>query len=164
MTLADLSAVTGISTSTLSRLESGRRKLTLELLMAIAGALDTTLDALVHPPAPADPRVVRPPVVVDGTTIIPLSGADKGTQAFHHTIPAPDERTPDPRIHDGYEWIYVLKGRLRLVLGATELVLDKGEAVEFDTRTPHWVGNGGRSVVQFLSIFGPQGERIHVRS
>ncbi|HEX3567650.1 MAG TPA: cupin domain-containing protein, partial [Acidimicrobiales bacterium] len=72
--------------------------------------------------------------------------------------------TPDPQTHEGYEWLYVLQGRLRLVLGEHDLVLTAGEAAEFDTRVPHWFANAGSEPVEFLSLFGPQGERMHVRA
>ncbi|MGK5643448.1 cupin domain-containing protein, partial [Streptomyces sp. URMC 126] len=66
--------------------------------------------------------------------------------------------------HEGYEWLYVLSGRLRLALGEHDLVLGAGEAAEFDTRTPHGFANAGERPVEFISIFGPQGERMHVRA
>ena len=68
------------------------------------------------------------------------------------------------RRHEGQEWLYVLSGRMRLVLGDQDLVLGVGEAAEFDTRTPHWFGSADGRAVEFLSLFGPQGERMHVRS
>jgi hypothetical protein len=51
----------------------------------------------------------------------------------------------------------------RLVLGEHDLVMTAGEAAEFGTRVPHWFGNAGPDSVEFLSLFGPQGERMHVR-
>ena len=67
-------------------------------------------------------------------------------------------------MHEGYEWLYVLNGRLRLVLGEHDLVLHAGEAAEFDTRTPHWFDRAGPDAVELLSLFSAQGERIHVRT
>ena len=58
----------------------------------------------------------------------------------------------------------MLSGRLRVVLGEHDLVLPPGEAAEFDTRVPHWFGSAAGESVEFLSIFGPQGERVHVRA
>jgi quercetin dioxygenase-like cupin family protein len=66
-------------------------------------------------------------------------------------------REPDPKTHEGYEWLYVLNGRLRLVLGEHDLVLSPGEAAEFDTRTPHWFGAAAAEPVKFLSLFGRLG-------
>lgn len=71
---------------------------------------------------------------------------------------------PEPRAHDGHEWIYVLAGRLRLVLGAEDWVLGPGEVAEFDTRVPHWFGSTGEEPAEILSIFTRPGERMSVRT
>ncbi len=164
MTLTELSQRTGISLSTLSRLESGQRKATVKLLVPIARSLGTSLDDLAGSDDKAGHRVTRRPIVRDGVTIVPLSGSDSAIQVFHQTIPAGDARQPRLQSHDGYEWAYVLRGRVRLMLGTTELLLRPGEAAEFDTRTPHWFGNGGPRPAQYLTIFGPQGEKVHLKA
>lgn len=163
VTLAGLSEATGISVSTLSRLESGLRKPSLELLLPIARAHQVPLDELVGAPRVGDPRVRAEPVVRHGRTHWPLTRQPGGLQAFK--VLEPQRRLePDPRTHEGYEWLYVLSGRLRLVLGEHDVVLGAGEAAEFDTRVPHWFGSTGEGPVEFLSLFGPQGERMHVRA
>ncbi|OIJ66856.1 helix-turn-helix domain-containing protein [Streptomyces mangrovisoli] len=163
VTLAALSEATGISVSTLSRLESGLRKPSLELLLPIARAHQVPLDELVGAPPVGDPRVRARPIVRHGRTYLPLTRQPGGLQAFKIIEP---RRTghPDPRTHEGYEWVYVLSGKLRLVLGEHDVVLAPGEAAEFDTRVPHWFGSTGEGPVEFLSLFGPQGERMHVRA
>ncbi|MBB5633416.1 quercetin dioxygenase-like cupin family protein [Cryobacterium mesophilum] len=83
------------------------------------------------------------------------------TWALEHTIPA-TEREPKLRTHGGYEWIYVLPGRLRMILGEHDIVMGAGEAAEFDTRNPHWFGSSGNGPVEILRMFGKQGERIHL--
>jgi transcriptional regulator with XRE-family HTH domain len=164
-TLADLSAQTGISVSTLSRLESGDRRPTLELLLPLARSYGVTLDELVDAPPTGDPRVHLRPVKGDGMTMLPLTRHSGGIQAFKLVIPAgKHRRTPDLKVHGGYEWVYVLDGRLRLVLAEHDLVLLPGEAAEFDTRTPHWFGAADDDAVEFLSLFGKQGERAHLRA
>jgi transcriptional regulator with XRE-family HTH domain len=162
VTLAELSESTGISKSTLSRLESGQRRATLELLLPIARAHRVPLDELVGAPETGDPRVRLPARSMAGMTAIPLTRQPGGLQAFKLVL----ERggTPDPRSHEGYEWLYVLAGRLRLVLAEHDLVLKRGEAAEFDTRLPHWFGCADDEPVEVLSLFGSQGERVHVRA
>ena len=164
VTLSALSETTGISVSTLSRLESGRRRATLELLLPLARAYRVPLDELVGAPPTGDPRVYARPIEAFGQTILPLTRRSTGLQAFKHVIPAGPAQEPDPGTHDGYEWLYVLDGRLRVVLGEHDLVLPAGEAAEFDTRVPHWFGRADTRPVEFLSIFGKQGERMHVRA
>jgi transcriptional regulator with XRE-family HTH domain len=164
-TLSELSASTGISVSTLSRLESGSRKPTLELLLPLARAHGVTLDELVDAPPTGDPRIHLRPVSRQGMTTIPLTRRAGGIQAYKMVIPARSRRAaPEPKAHEGYEWLYVLNGRLRLVLGDHDLVLAPGEAAEFDTRVPHWFGAADSDPVEFLSLFGKQGERAHLRA
>ncbi|GAA3387685.1 XRE family transcriptional regulator [Streptomyces roseoviridis] len=162
-TLAELSAATGISVSTLSRLESGGRRPSLELLLPIARAHQVPLDELVGAPPVGDPRVRNRPIVRHGRTLYPLTRQPGGLQAYK-VVQEPGAEQPDARVHEGYEWLYVLSGRLRLVLGEHDVVLGPGEAAEFDTRVPHWFGPAGDRPVEFLSLFGPQGERMHVRA
>lgn len=163
VTLAELSAATGISVSTLSRLESGQRKPSLELLLPLARAHQVPLDELVGAPAVGDPRVKAKPIVRHGRTMYPLTRQPGGLQAYKVVQEKPYE-APEPRVHEGYEWVYVLSGKLRLVLGEHDVVLTAGEAAEFDTRVPHWFGPTADGPVEFLSLFGPQGERMHVRA
>lgn len=75
-----------------------------------------------------------------------------------------DDRAPDLRSHDGHDWMYVLNGTLRLVLGEHDLRLVPGEVAEFDTRTPHWFSATSAGPVEFLSLIGREGQRAHVRA
>jgi transcriptional regulator with XRE-family HTH domain len=165
LTLSQLAEATGISVSTLSRLESGGRRPTLELLLPLARAHQVPLDELVGAPETGDPRVHARPIVRHGVTFVPLTRRPGGLQAFKQIFPAGTPReVPEPRTHEGYEWLYVLSGRLRLVLGDNDLILTPGEVAEFDTRVPHAFANPGPGPAEILSLFGPQGERIHVRA
>jgi len=163
-TLAQLAEATGISVSTLSRLESGGRRPTLELLLPLARAHQVPLDELVGAPPTGDPRVHLRPIRRSGRTFIPLSRRPGGMQAYKMIIPRSAPSEPDPQTHEGYEWLYVLDGRLRLVLGDKDLELTPGEVAEFDTHLPHWLGNAGTVPVELLILFGKQGERAHVRA
>src|SRR5260370_39526010 len=129
VTLTGLSAATGISVSTLSRLESGGRRPTLELLLLLARAHQVPLDELVGMPEPGDPRVRARPVRRNGRTFIPLTRRPGGLRAYKVLVP-PAERDGDQQSHEGYEWMYLLSGHLRLRLGARDLVLKPGEAGE----------------------------------
>jgi transcriptional regulator with XRE-family HTH domain len=165
VTLAALAEATGISESTLSRLETGERQPTLKLLLPLARAHEVPLDELVGAPATGDPRVHIRPIRRHGMTFMPLSQRAGGMHAFKLIIPGRlHDATPDPQRHEGYEWLYVLSGRLRLVLGEQDLVLTPGEAAEFDTHVPHWLGTADPTSVELLILFGPQGERAHLRA
>ncbi|MFJ9405918.1 helix-turn-helix domain-containing protein [Streptomyces sp. NPDC101393] len=163
VTLSALSEATGISVSTLSRLESGGRKATLELLLPLAHAHQVPLDELVGAPEVGDPRVRAVPRKSHGMTVVPLTRQPGALQAFKLVI-EPRKGEPEQRTHEGYEWLYVLSGRLRLLLADRDVVLRAGEAAEFDTRLPHWFGPADQEPVELLSLFGRQGERMHVRA
>ncbi|MEV7870549.1 XRE family transcriptional regulator [Streptomyces sp. NPDC088124] len=164
-TLGALSAATGISVSTLSRLESGHRRPSLEVLLPIARAHQVPLDELVGAPEVGDPRIRSKPIVRGGRTMLPLTRQPGGLRAYKVVEEyTPDHCDEEQRTHEGYEWLFVLSGRLRLRLGDHDVVMGPGEAAEFDTRVPHWFGPAGEAPVEFLSLFGPQGERMHVRA
>lgn len=167
LTLSELAATTGISESTLSRLESGKRRANLDLLLPLARAFGVPLDDLVGAPPTGDPRVHLRPIRRHGRTFLPLTRRAGGVQAYKMIIPAgrePARPEPQPQTHEGYEWLYVLNGQLRLVLGDQDLVLAPGEAAEFDTHLPHWLGTADNAAVELLILFGPQSERAHVRA
>jgi transcriptional regulator with XRE-family HTH domain len=165
VTLTQLAQTTGISVSTLSRLESGDRKPTLELLLPLAEAYQVTLDDLVDAPETGDPRVQQRPIERNGHIYVPLTRRPGGMQAFKQIIPpTPAGSDLVQQTHEGYEWLYVLNGRVRLLLGKHDILLDAGEAAEFDTRVPHLILSPGPEPAEILSLFGPQGERVHVRA
>ncbi|GHJ37413.1 helix-turn-helix domain-containing protein [Streptomyces sp. TS71-3] len=165
-TLEQLSELTGMSVSTLSRIESGRRRPTLEVLLPLARAYRLPLDDLVGAPPTGDPRIHPRPVNRGGTVWVPLTRYTGGLKAYKQILPVPD-RLPErleQRVHEGHEWLYVLTGTLRLALGEKDFRMGPGEAAEFDTRVPHGFANAGRQPLELLVIFGEQGERMHVRA
>ena len=163
ITLTALADTTGISKSTLSRLENGQRRPTLELLLALSQAYRVPLDDLVGAPEVGDPRVRLRPGRVKGRAVIPLTRQPAGMQVWKIVIPT-SKGDPEPRGHDGHEWIYVLSGHMRLVLGDQDWVLGPGEVAEFDTQIPHWFGSPGNEPAEILSIFARPGERMNVRT
>ncbi len=163
LTLTAVAGTTGISKSTLSRLETGQRRPTLELLLPLAQTYRVPLEDLVGAPEVGDPRVRLRPGRVKGRTVIPLTRQPDGMQAWKIVVPT-TKVAPEPRAHDGHEWLYVLSGRLRLVLGADDWVLAAGEVAEFDTSVPHWFGSTGDEPAEVLSIFLRPGETMTVRT
>lgn len=158
-TLEDLAARAGMSVSTLSRLESGKRQASLALLLPLTRRLGIRIDDLL-PESSIDPRVRRAVERRDGMVIAPLTLEHSPVQTYKVTFPA-SEAAPAPRVHDGYEWLYVLSGRLRLLLNDEEHTIEQGEAVEFDTRMPHSLSAAGEGPAEVLSIFSASGERMH---
>jgi transcriptional regulator with XRE-family HTH domain len=164
LTLEAVAARAAIDVSTLSRLESGKRRLTLDHLPGIAAALGVSADDLLAPPERPDPRVRSQAQRRHGLTMWPLTrhGPAGGLHAYKIRIDA--ERSVPPAelpVHEGHDWMYVLSGRMRLMLGDDDFVVQPGEAVEFSTWTPHWFG-AIDGPVELLGIFGTHGERVHL--
>ena len=162
LTLDELATRVGMSSSSLSRLESGKRQANLELLLPLTRELRIGIDELI-PVAVPDPRVRQRPVRRDGVNITALSPQGSPVRTYKMVYP-PREIAPQPRVHDGYEWLYVISGRLRLKLGEHDLILEPGEAAEFDTRVPHSMNGVGPGSAEILSIFSEDGARIHTRA
>jgi transcriptional regulator with XRE-family HTH domain len=162
VTLTALAAQTGISKSTLSRLETGQRKPSLELLLPLAAAHHLPLDELVGAPRVGDPRVRLTPRTRNGRLVYPLTQQSSGMAVWKVVIPPERERRL--RTHAGHEWLYVLSGEMRLILGEHDITMLAGEVAEFDTRLPHWFGPAGDEPVEILSVHGSHGQKMHVRA
>ena len=166
LTLQQVAERASIDISTLSRLEAGKRRLALDHVPALAAALGVSADELLGSRPPQDPRVRGRPRKYDGMTMWPLThrGPAGGLQAYKINV-SPERRTPPDvlPVHEGHDWLYVLDGRLRLMLGEEDLTIEPGEAVEFTTWTPHWFGvlDGP---VELIAILGPHGERLHLHA
>ena len=163
LTLAQVASRAAIDISTLSRLESGKRRLALDHIPALAAALGVSTDELLGSPEVADPRIRSRPQRRHGLIVWPLTRrSGSAAQAYKVRIGASRRRPPDPLpVHAGEDWIYVLEGRMRLLLGDSDLVIRPGEAVEFSTWTPHWFGVVDEPVDLILTI-GPEGEDVHL--
>lgn len=157
VTLAEVAAGTGISKSTLSRLETGQRRPSLELLLPLARMYRVSLDDLVGAPETGDPRVRLRPRRVNGRTVVALTRQPGERHAWKIVVPR-DASEPKLTSHVGASWMYVLTGRIRLIVGDRDVMLDAGEVAEFDTRTPHWFGADGQHDAEILTIFGTNGE------
>lgn len=159
LSLAEVSTATGISKSTLSRLETGQRRPSLELLLPLAQLYRLSLDDLVGSPETGDPRIRLRPRRVNGRTVVPLTRQPGRRHAWKIIVPR-NTVTPKLSTHRGSAWIYVLSGRLRLIVGDRDLSLGAGEVAEFDTRTPHWFGSDGEFDAEVLTIFGEGGTQV----
>lgn len=166
LTLQQVADRASIDLSTLSRLEAGKRRLALDHVPLLADALGVSTDQLLGSSLPQDPRVRGEPRTYDGMTMWPLShhGPSTGLQAYRMVL-EPDRNTPPDvlPVHEGYDWLYVLHGDLRLLLGDQDLTISPGEAVEFTTWTPHWFGVV-EGPVELIAILGPHGERLHLHA
>lgn len=164
LTLAQVAERANLDISMLSRLESGKRRLALDHLPGLAVALGVSADELLGSAPSADPRVRGEAIVNDGLTMWPLTkrAPAGGPQPYRIVISARRKRPPtELPVHEGYDWMYVVDGRMRLMLGDDDLIIEPGEAVEFSTWTPHWFG-AAEGPVEIIAFLGPQGEKVHL--
>ncbi|WP_053353645.1 helix-turn-helix domain-containing protein [Leucobacter musarum] len=160
-TLAELAARTGLSISALSRLETGHRQPTLDLLLPLAAAFAIALDHLVSAPATGDARVhLSPRRSQSGGVIVPLTESPGNVRVFKQVLGPREVRM---RSHAGHAWLYVLAGTLRLILDDVEHRVAPGETAEFSSLTPHWFGPADDRAVEILHLYGPRGERAVAR-
>lgn len=135
--LDDLAARTHLSASTISRLETGKRAISLDVLGPLCQALQVDVSALLDISADDRDVVIRPlPQSAAGRTTWPLSRGTSSTIATKVRL-EPSAPSGEPRVHPGYDWFFVLSGRIVLILGDREIVVAEGEAAEFSTMTPH---------------------------
>jgi transcriptional regulator with XRE-family HTH domain len=163
LTLEEVATRARIDVSTLSRLESGKRRLALDHLPRLAEALSVSTDELLRAPEHPDPRVRGTSQTRHGITYWPLTrhGPAGGLHAFKIRVSVRRRRPAELPVHEGHEWMYVLSGRLRLVLGDDDFLIGPGEAVEFSTWTPHWFG-AVDGPAEAIILFGAHGERVHL--
>jgi transcriptional regulator with XRE-family HTH domain len=166
LTLQQVAERANIDVSTLSRLESGKRRLALDHLQPLATALEVSADELLGSPPRQDPRVRSRAVRRKGLTMWPLTrrAPANGLYAYKIVIEAKRNQPPEQLpVHEGHDWLFVLSGRMRLILGDDDLTIEPGETVEFSTWTPHWFGAIDEPV-ELIGLFGEQGERMHLHS
>lgn len=160
LSLDEMAARTNLSPSTISRIETGKRTISLDVLLPLATALQVDLDALLDVRSDDD-VVLRPaPSTSGGRTTWMLSRPTGSTIAIKMRL-EPTRRKVDPRVHPGRDWFFVLEGRVRLSLGARDLIVETGEAAEFDTMTPHAI-TAVDGPAELIMIFDRDGQRAHV--
>jgi transcriptional regulator with XRE-family HTH domain len=158
--LDDMAARTNLSPSTISRVETGKRTIGLDVLVPLAGALHVSLDALLDVRGDDD-VVIRPSPNRSGkrTTWL-LSRPGGRTMAVKMRV-EPTKGKPSQQVHPGHDWFFVLDGRVRLWLGDRAIDVEAGEAAEFTTMVPHAFGAIG-GPAELVMIFDPDGHRAHV--
>jgi transcriptional regulator with XRE-family HTH domain len=157
-----LAARCHMSASTLSRIETGQRRISIDQLVPIARALGTSIDQLVESAEDED-VVIRPRRDrARGTTTWLLSG-DHGPQGLTVAKMRITARRPhaEPRVHPGHDWFTVLSGTVRLQLGERAVLVETGQAAQFSTMTPHAI-TAHRGPAEILTILDRDGQRVHL--
>jgi transcriptional regulator with XRE-family HTH domain len=160
LSLDELAARTNLSASTISRIETGRRTISLDILLPLAAGLQVDLDALLDVHSDDD-VVIRPtPSCSGASTTWMLSRPTSATLAIKMRL-EPTETVPEQKVHPGHDWFVVIEGRVRLLLGDREIVVESGEAAEFATMTPHAMVAIDQPA-ELVMIFDRDGQRAHV--
>lgn len=159
LSLDDLAARSHLSPSTISRIETGRRAISLDVLLPLARALRTDVETLLAEDVDED-VVIRPePSRQGGRTTWMLSKATGSTVAMKVRL-EPSDEAPRQRVHPGHDWFFVLEGRVQLFLGERIILVEAGEAAQFETMTPHsFTAMGGPA--EIIMIFDRDGHRVH---
>lgn len=158
--LDDLAERAHLSASTISRIETGKRSIGLDVLVALAGALGVDAGELLAVDDDAD-VVIRPTVMgMHGALVWPLSRPGSATTAVKIRY-EPGQRPAELKVHPGHDWMFVLEGRVELALGERRIVVEAGEAAEFSTMTPHAVTAIGRPA-EVLMVLDHAGEQSHL--
>ncbi|MEU0272170.1 helix-turn-helix domain-containing protein [Streptomyces sp. NPDC006307] len=156
LTLESAARRAGLSPAHLSRLETGRRQPSLPMLLGLARVYGTTVSELLGEVPPEREPIVRAgraePVEADGWTYHQAGGAGRALQALRVEVPYAAGQSDLVRVHPGEEWLYVLAGRVRLVLGDVVHVLDPGDSAHFDSLTPHRIAAAGRHGAELLFV------------
>lgn len=160
LTLDDLAARANLSPSTISRVETGKRTISLDILLPLAAALQVDLEALLDVHSDGD-VVIRPTPTTSGKRTVWMLNRPTGSTTAVKMRLEPTRRRAEQRVHPGHDWFYVLEGRVRLSLGNRDLIVETGEAAEFATMTPHaFAAIDGPA--ELIMIFGRDGQQAHV--
>ncbi|MBG0562922.1 helix-turn-helix domain-containing protein [Actinoplanes aureus] len=161
--LDDLAARCYLSPSTLSRIETGHRRIGLDQLTAIARALGASLDSLVE--TAGEEVVIKPhhqPERGITTWVLDHEPGGKGMTVARMRITRPASRDPEAMgVHPGRDWFTVLSGRIELLLGERTIIVEAGQAAAFSTMTPHAFGALG-GPAEVITILDHDGERTHL--
>jgi transcriptional regulator with XRE-family HTH domain len=160
LSLDELGARAHLSASTISRVETGKRTISLDVLLPLARALQVDVDSLLDVRSDDD-VVIRPVPSSSGERTTWMLGRATGNTIAVKIRLEPTDRMPDQRVHPGHDWFFVIEGRVRLLLGEREIMVETGEAAEFATMTPHACA-AADTPAELIMIFDRDGQRAHV--
>lgn len=160
LSLDELAARANLSPSTISRVETGKRTISLDILLPLATALQVDLDALLDVRSDDD-VVIRPTPSTSGKRTTWMLSRPTGSTIAVKMRLEPTRRSPEQRVHPGHDWFFVLAGRVRLALGDRAITIETGEAAEFGTMTPH-AFSAVDGPAELIMIFDRDGQRAHV--
>jgi len=159
LSLDDMAERSHLSPSTISRIETGKRAISLDVLLPLARALRTDVETLLENDSDED-VVIRPVPSQEGSHTVWMLSKATGNMKAQKVRVEPTGKIPEQRVHPGHDWFFVLEGTVKLYLGDRVIVVEQGEAAEFATMTPHsFVAEGGPA--EMIMIFDQEGHTVH---
>lgn len=157
MTLQTLAAKTGLSPSMLSLVERGRVSPSIGSLVVIASALGVTMsDLIVAEPTPDEQLVVRATdqhaVETAKHVVRRLLREDsaRGVSVAVNEYAPHTGNAEKPVAHDGFEYGYILEGRLTVEVDGASYQLEPGDLIAYNSRRLHRFWNHGKTKVRTL--------------
>jgi len=162
LTLEELSRLTGLSLSYLSKVERSDRVPPFATLQTLATVLGFDMTELLHPQAEkaegdTDIMILRHEHHISeddesgGYSMTPLTTSYRNTALSPFLLSVPPGQTPD-FTHDAEEFIYVLQGELKLVYKDAVHPLREGDSVYLDSRNVHRFINETDKPVTLLTV------------
>jgi transcriptional regulator with XRE-family HTH domain len=160
LSLDELAERANLSPSTISRVETGKRTISLDILLPLAAALQVDLDVLLDVRSDDD-VVIRPTPSTSGTRTTWMLSRPTGSTIAVKMRLQPTRTKTEQRVHPGHDWFFVTEGRVRLSLGDRDIIVETGEAAEFATMTPHALA-AIDGPAELIMIFDRDGQRAHI--
>ena len=166
LTLKDLSKLSHCSKNYLSQVERGLSSPTWETLMKVNTALDLDLmDLFVENNIDASPKIIRRlerktfSVNISGCTYEILSDVDNKhiQDAFLISLEpgASTNKLPITHSRAGKEFLYILSGRLDLVINDRKIMLFPGDSTSINSGEPHHLENNIKMLTEVISVSAP---------
>jgi transcriptional regulator with XRE-family HTH domain len=165
MTLDELARLSGVSISTISKIENQQQKPGFETLLKISRALHINFVHMLEPPPVTPQKLARRVVTRAGTAPVYESGiysyaahaTDLAQKAMVPLLMHIKTRTVPPfeewSVHDGEELAYVIEGEVELhTEHYTPTTLNKGDSCYFDSTMRHAYVSRGAGQATILSI------------
>jgi len=165
LSVRDVAQRTGIKAETISRIESKDFQPPLGILIKLGKVLEMKMGTLISSAGPRDYTIVRASERQDFSRQDPELLAKKGYSYQHLAFDKGDRHmepfiiTLDPTggyeapsTHDGEEFIFVLQGQMKAIVGDDQEVLEPGDAIYYSSSVPHLVAAHGEEPTVIVAV------------
>lgn len=161
MTVEDMAAQLGATADDVRRYESGECEIPVSYLFNVAQVFQVDLTVLI---SGKEAHLHTASLVRHGKGMSVERRKDydykslayrfvgRKMEPFVVTVPPKSKDALTFNEHPGQEFIYVLKGKLEITLGATAHVMEPGDSLYFTSRTPHALRGLDDQSAEFLDV------------